>query len=118
MDDPLPDSPVQIGYGLMGLRAAGYAPDAMTEAYVRYLEKAQNPDGSWHWTDKRPPLEGGRITVTAWAVRAVQLYPLPHAEDANEDCLARARDWLWSAQPVTFYVMRTSLLSPTHKGSQ
>ncbi|HEY4975466.1 MAG TPA: hypothetical protein VII41_17775, partial [Steroidobacteraceae bacterium] len=23
-----------------------------------------------------------------------------------------------SAQPVTFYVMRTSLLSPTHKGSQ
>ena len=102
MEDPIPDAPVQIGYGLMGLHAVGYAPDAMTEAFVRYLVNAQNPDGSWHWTDLRPPLEGGRFAATAWAVRAVQLYPPPHSGDENRACLARARRWLWKSEPVTF----------------
>jgi ankyrin repeat protein len=102
MEDPIPDAPVQIGYGLMGLHALGYAPDGMTEAYVRYLVNAQNPDGSWHWSDLRPPLEGGRFSTTAWAVRAVQLYPLPHSDGENRACLSRARAWLWNSEPVTF----------------
>src|ERR1022692_2409821 len=101
-EDPIPDAPVQIGYGLMGLHALGYAPDAMTEAFVRYLVNAQNPDGSWHWTDLRPPLEGGRFAATAWAVRAVQLYPLPNSEVETRACLSRARRWLWKAEPATF----------------
>ncbi len=102
MEDPIPDAPVQVGYGLMGLHAVGYAPDAMTEAFVRYLMNGQSPDGSWHWTDLRPPLEGGRFAATAWAVRAVQLYPVPGAADATRSCLSRARRWLWKAEPRTF----------------
>ncbi len=102
MEDPLPDSPVQVGYGLMGLHALGYAPDSMTEAFVRYLVNGQNPDGSWHWSDIRPPLEGGRFATTAWAVRAVQLYPMPHSEDETRACLARARRWLWNSEVATF----------------
>jgi ankyrin repeat protein len=102
MEDPIPDSPVQVGYGLMCLKALGYAPDSMTEAYVRYLVNGQSPDGSWHWTDLRPPLEGGRITATAWAVRAIQLYPLPHSDEQVEACLSRARHWLLKAKPATF----------------
>lgn len=102
MDDPIPDAPVQVGYGLMGLHALGYAPDAMTEAFVRYLVNGQSPDGSWHWTDLRPPLEGGRFAATAWAVRAVQLYPLPHSGDESRTCVSRACRWLWKAEPKTF----------------
>lgn len=102
MEDPIPDSPVQLGYGLMGLRAVGYSPDAMTEAFVRYLVNGQSPDGSWHWTDLRPPLEGGRFSATAWAARAVQLYPLPHSDDETRACLARARRWLWKSEARTF----------------
>jgi len=102
MEDPIPDSPVQLGYGLMGLHAVGYAPDAMTEAFVRYLVNGQSPDGSWHWTDLRPPLEGGRFSVTAWAIRAVQLYPLPYSDDETRACLSRARRWLWKSEVKTF----------------
>jgi ankyrin repeat protein len=102
MDDPIPDPPVQIGYGLMGLHALGYAPDAMTEAFVRYLVNAQSPDGSWHWTDLRPPLEGGRFAATAWGVSAVQLYPLSHSDDEMRACLSRARRWLWKGEVRTF----------------
>ena len=102
MDDPLPDAPVQIGYGLMGLKALGYPPDSMTEALVRYLIAGQSEDGSWHWTDLRPPLEGGRFTATAWAVRALQFYPPPHAQEEARLCLSRARRWLRNAEPKTF----------------
>jgi ankyrin repeat protein len=102
MDDPLPDSPVQIGYGLMGLHAVGYAPDAMTEALVRYVIEGQSADGSWHWTDLRPPLEGGRFTATAWAVHAIQLYPPQHDDKRIRACLALARRWLRGNEPKTF----------------
>ena len=102
MEDPIPDAPVQLGYGLMELRALGYATEAMTEAFVRYLVNGQSPDGSWHWTDLRPPLEGGRIAATAWAVRAVQLYPLPYSGDETRACMSRARRWLWKSEAGTF----------------
>jgi len=102
MEDPIPDAPVQIGYGLMGLHAVGYTPDAMTEAFVRYLVNAQSTDGSWHWTDLRPPLEGGRFPATAWAVRAIQLYPLPDSRQETRACLSKARRWLWKSEPKTF----------------
>lgn len=102
MEDPIPDAPVQVGYGLMCLHALGYAPDAMTEAFVRYLVNGQSPDGSWHWTDLRPPLEGGRFSATAWAVRAIRLYPPPHSEEEVRTCLSRARRWLWKNEVRTF----------------
>ncbi len=102
MEDPIADSPVQIGYGLNCLKAVGYAPDAMTEALTRYLVNGQSPDGSWHWTDLRPPLEGGRFTATAWAVRAIQLYPPDRDGEAVRDCFDRARKWFRKAAPGTF----------------
>jgi ankyrin repeat protein len=102
MDDPFADSPVQIGYGLMALHAVGYAPDAMTESLSRFLLAGQSEDGSWHWTDLRPPLEGGRFTATAWAVHAIQLYPPPRAEAQIGAAFARAREWLRNNQPQTF----------------
>jgi ankyrin repeat protein len=116
MDDPVPDSPVSLGYGLMGLHAVGYAPDPMTEALVRYLENSQRPDGAWHWSDLRPPLEGGIFVATAWAVRAIQLYPVPHAEEAERASLARARRWFRSAEPKTFGDETATLLGLTWAG--
>jgi len=116
MEDPLPDSPVQVGYGLMGLSALGYAPDAMTEAYSRYLVNGQNPDGSWHWTDLRPPLEGGRFSATAWAVRAIQLYPVARGEALTRACFERARRWLSKTPVVTFGDQTTQLMGLSWAG--
>lgn len=102
MQDPFADSPVQVGYGFMALKAVGYAPDAMTEAISRYVMEGQGEDGSWHWTDLRPPLEGGRFTATAWAVNSIRLYPPAHSEDSIKACFARARKWLRTNEPRTF----------------
>jgi ankyrin repeat protein len=116
MEDPIPDAPVQIGYGLMALDAVGYPPDSMTEAFVRYLVNGQSPDGSWHWTDLRPPLEGGRFAATAWAVRAIQLYPLPNSDDGTRACLSRARRWLWKSEVKTFGDQALQLLGLSWAG--
>ncbi len=116
MEEPLPDPPVQLGYGLMGLQAVGYPSDSMTEAFVRYLVNAQNPDGSWHWTDLRPPLEGGRFAATAWAVRAVQLYPPPDSAGETRACLSRARHWLLKSEVKTFCDQVSQLMGLTWAG--
>ncbi len=99
---PQPDAPVLLGYGLLGLSAWGYPADALTEAMVWYLHAAQRPDGSWPAGDGRPPMEDGPIQGTAFALRALQLYPLPGTESERKERLARARDYLSKAKPVSF----------------
>ncbi|MEO7412196.1 MAG: ankyrin repeat domain-containing protein, partial [Opitutaceae bacterium] len=67
MTDPIPDPIVSLGYGLMGLHAVRYAPDAMTDAMVHFIVRSQRPDGSWLTRDQRPPMEDGPMVGTAWA---------------------------------------------------
>jgi ankyrin repeat protein/mono/diheme cytochrome c family protein len=102
MIPPQPDSPVLLGYGLLGLNALGYRADPLTEAMVWHLAATQRPDGSWPAADYRPPMEDGPIQGAAFAIRALQLYPLAGREPELKQRIGRARDYLAKSRPATF----------------
>jgi ankyrin repeat protein len=86
-----------LGYTLMGMAAAGYPADALTDSHIHYLSIYQFPDGAWRTTSYRPPEEYGPFTTTAVALRAIRLYAIPGRREELEDRFARARRWLLSA---------------------
>ena len=87
-----------LGYTLMGMAAAGYPADALTDAHVHYLSMYQFPDGAWRTTSYRPPEEYGPFTTTAVALRAIRLYEIPGRRDEFTERRARAKRWLLSAK--------------------
>ena len=99
--EPQPDSANNLGWGLQGLHALGYAPDDLTEAMVRYLLLTQGTDGSWRTYDRRPPIQDGPLVGTALAARGVQLYSIPGREREAHEALVKARHWLAEASPQT-----------------
>ena len=87
-----------LGYTLMGMAAAGYAADALTDAHIHYLSIHQSPDGAWRNTSYRPPEEYSTFTTTAVVLRAIRLYSIPGRHEEFEERLARAKRWLLSAK--------------------
>lgn len=88
-----------VSYTLMGMAAAGYPADALTDAHVHYLSINQYPDGAWrHTTSYRPPSEYSPIATTAVALRAMRLYTIPGRRQEFEERFARAKRWLLSAK--------------------
>ena len=83
-----------LGYTLMGMAAAGYPADALTDAHINYIAIQQLPNGSWHTTSYRPPSEYSAISTTAVALRAIQLYPVPGRRAEFEQRVARAKRFL------------------------
>src|SRR5205807_3109393 len=83
-----------LGYTLMGMSAAGYPADALTDAHIHYLSMYQLPDGSWGTTAYRPPAEYSAFTITAVVLRAIKLYPIPGRREEFADRFARAKRWL------------------------
>jgi ankyrin repeat protein len=90
-----------IGYTLMGMAAAGYPHDALTDAHIHYLSLNQFPDGSFRNTSYRPPSEYSAFTTTAVALRAIKLYPIPGRREEFEERVSRAKRWLLAAKPHT-----------------
>ncbi len=93
----LPNPPVSVGYLLLGIAAEGYAPDEYTAAAVKAIERTQLADGSFIVLGARPPFESSIFSGTALAIRAMQLY----GGGSNQDRIARARQWLETAKPLT-----------------
>jgi ankyrin repeat protein len=87
-----------LGYTLMGMAAAGYKADALTDSHIHYLSIYQFPDGPWRTTSYRPPEEYGPFTTTAVALRAMKLYPIPGRREEFAERFARAKRWLLSAR--------------------
>jgi len=87
-----------LGYTLMGMAAAGYTADALTDAHIHYLSINQLADGSWRTTSYRPPEEYGAFTTTAVVLRAIKLYPIPGRREEFQDRVAHAKRWLLSAK--------------------
>ena len=87
-----------LGYTLMGMAAAGYPADALTDAHVHYLSIQQLADGAWRTTSYRPPEEYGPFTTTAVVLRAIKLYPIPGRRAEFQERVARAKRWLLSAK--------------------
>lgn len=82
----------------MGMAAAGYPADALTDAHLHYLSIYQFPDGAWRTTSYRPPEEYGPFSTTAVALRAIRLYAIPGRREEFEERRARAKRWLLSAK--------------------
>src|SRR5579862_3407998 len=87
-----------LGYTLMGMAAAGYPADALTDAHIHYFSIFQLGDGSWRTTSYRPPEEYGAFTTTAVVLRAIKLYPIPGRREEFRDRIARAKRWLLAAK--------------------
>jgi ankyrin repeat protein/mono/diheme cytochrome c family protein len=114
---PQPDTAILLGYGLLGLSALRYPADSLTEAMAWYLAATQRPDGSWPTADYRPPMEDGPIQGAAFAVRALQLYPLAGREPELKQRIGRACDYLAKARPVTFNQQVFQLLGLSWAGA-
>jgi hypothetical protein len=94
--EKIPDPAITVSYGLAGLAAEGYAPDATTEAMARLIALQQKADGSFLPFSARPPIESSAFTATALSVRSLQAYGKNPGE-----AIAKARKWLETAQPRT-----------------
>jgi ankyrin repeat protein len=88
-----------VGYGLMALAAEGHPLDKVTAAMTHWVLATQMPDGSWLGNGvNRPPIESSTLSHTAIAVRGLTLYPIPARKPQVDKALAKARNWLLSAE--------------------
>jgi ankyrin repeat protein len=106
-----------LGYTLMGMAAAGYPADALTDAHIHYLSINQLADGSWRTTSYRPPEEYGAFTTTAVVLRAIKLYPIPGRREEFQDRVARAKRWLLSAKAASQEERSMQLLALADAGA-
>jgi ankyrin repeat protein len=90
-----------LGYTLMGMAAAGYPADPLTDAHIHYLSIRQSQDGAWRNTSYRPPSEYSTFTTTAVVLRAIKLYPMPGRREEFEERVSRAKRWLLSGKPYS-----------------
>lgn len=92
----IPDTPITVSYGLIGLHAEGYPADATTEAMAHVIGSMQQADGSFRAFPARPPQESSDITAAALSLRALQLY----GKDAASK-VEKAKQWLLTAKAKT-----------------
>jgi len=117
LDEPQADAPVNLGWGLYGLAAVGYKPDALTDAMVWYLAATQEKGGFWKSDDFRPPIEDGSIGATALALHALQLFPIRGREKEMEIRISKAADWLAKVEAATPNRLAFKLLGLAWSGS-
>jgi hypothetical protein len=88
---------------LLGLYAAGYRPDTITDSAVIDLAESQSADGKFLSGEAgaRPPITEGIIGSTARAIRALQVYSIPGRQTEFAHRIARAEKWLEHAAPVS-----------------
>ncbi|HKA87126.1 MAG TPA: ankyrin repeat domain-containing protein [Haliangiales bacterium] len=85
---------LEPAYFLVGLDAAGYPRDDMTDAMARYLALRQTRDGSWRTQMQRIPIDGSDVSFTALAVRSLRAYAPPSRPADTDARVARARVYL------------------------
>jgi ankyrin repeat protein len=105
----IPGEADTVSYILVGLGAEQYAPDLATDAHAWLLKRSQAADGRWRIFANRPPIESSDVQVTAFSMRALQLYaPRSHKADFDR-AIAAAASWLRTA-PVRTTEERASQL--------
>lgn len=95
--------PNRLAETLLGLEAAGYKPDTITDSAVVDLAEAQTAEGYWAGGEEhpRPPITESMIGSTARAIRALQSFSIPARQREFAGRIARARVWLKQADSVT-----------------
>lgn len=97
-------------YILLGLAAEKYPADFNTDVSVAYLMSQQLPDGSFKAEYMRPPLECGDIHLTAFAVRAIQLYASPAKATQTKKMVQLTSAWLQKQAPTVQQELAMQLL--------
>jgi ankyrin repeat protein len=93
----------RLAENLLGLKAANYAPDGITDAAVAAIARSQMPDGSWASGEvqHRPPIAQSVFASTARVIHALQDYAIPARKDEFAERISRACAWLLKTRPVT-----------------
>jgi FOG: Ankyrin repeat len=93
----------RLSENLLGLKAAGYAPDTITDSAIVDLAESQEPEGSWRMGEVqlRPPITESAFGSTTRAIRALQAYSIPAREKEFTERIARACAWLQRTKPST-----------------
>src|SRR5262249_9202598 len=79
---------------LLGLQAANYPPDSITDSAVVAIAATQHPDGSWdRGAQHRPPISQSPFGDTAKVIRALQHYAIPARKQEFAQTIERARIW-------------------------
>ncbi|MBZ5623439.1 MAG: ankyrin repeat domain-containing protein [Acidobacteriia bacterium] len=87
---------------LAALAAARYPANTITDSMAGMIAGVQRRDGTWQLLGAaRPPMEDGAIGRTALAMHLLQVYGPPARRAEFEKRIARARDWLLAAKPLT-----------------
>jgi len=90
------------GYDAIAMHAAGYKPDAITDALAVHTAMMQHRSGYWHVGDaSRSPIQESEIARTVRGMRMLQLYGPPALKAEFEVKIARARDWALEAHAKT-----------------
>jgi ankyrin repeat protein len=92
----------ELTYGLLMLAESGEPPNSTTDVAVMNLISLQRSDGSWVFTDTRPPqADNSRIHFTAMAVRGLDVYAPPGLRGDIKGRIERARQFLRAATPTS-----------------
>jgi ankyrin repeat protein len=100
-DVRVPGGDTTAAYLLWGLESDGHKRDRATDAVVHLLAGNQSLDGGWRVRADRPPIESGRVTPTAVAIRALRAYPIPGRKTELDNRIRRAAKWLGDYRPRT-----------------
>lgn len=86
----------RLGENLLGLDAAGYPADVITDSAVVDFAQFQAADGCWPSGEAhtRPPITESAIGSTARAIRTLQVYSIPARKKEFDERIVRARAWL------------------------
>jgi len=98
IEEPLP-VPSIAAWFLIGLQAASYPADALTDAYAYSLARSQARDGRWITKAARAPMDYSDVTSTALSIRALKLYAPPTMKKRFEQRIAEAAGWLNGYNP-------------------
>jgi ankyrin repeat protein len=115
--DP-PGSPDTLMYLMKGLINSGYEADRLTDALVANVAAQQQRDGSWHIGGiARPPMEDGDFFRATLAIRAMKVYGAPGRAAEWNARIAKAKEWLLSAKPLTAEDRNMQLLGLVYAGT-
>mgnify|MGYP000992429812 CR=1 FL=1 len=100
--DALPGESETVSYLMLGLSANRQTPNRTTDALVNFLLSRQERSGQWKlFTQSRPPLESSDFNVTAFSLRALQLYGPQGRRTEIKQRVAEARQWLLNNEART-----------------
>jgi ankyrin repeat protein len=93
----------RLAENLLGLRAANYPPDTITDSAIVAMAEEQEPSGGWPGGEvqHRPPIAQSTFASTARIIRAFQHYGIPARKQEFTERIARAQAWLKHERPVT-----------------